>query len=227
MDFKSNDRVVRQVLLLQVFLNQASSTAPQLQPAVQVSNKTYAETCKQQIESIGLAPVERTDLLEVLSNRFAPDRFEGIIEYARTVLTMSRYDIETLVQEVAFRCLQNGCKGKMLKALVDSYPFLEDAIRLRVMKKYKLNLDDLPPHQDEAACNAYEAPLCQDYLTSPRYRYGPELPNPSKTVTFSPGGSSGDSIPESEADRQDVEAVERALRTTTSDEEDEDLVRNA
>lgn len=55
----------------------------------------------------------------------------------------------------------------MLKALVASYPFLEDAIRLRVVKKYKLNLDDLPPPQDEAACNAYKAPYVR---TIPRRR---------------------------------------------------------
>ena len=86
-----------------------------------VSHKQFVQTCKEKIETIGLGPGKRTDLLGVLSNSFAPEKFEGIIEYGRTVLEMSRSEIEELVQEVAFRCIENGCKGKMLSKLWGSY----------------------------------------------------------------------------------------------------------
>jgi hypothetical protein len=34
------------------------------------------------------------------------------------------------------------------------------------VQRYAINLDDLPPHDDEEACAAYEALLCRDFNTS-------------------------------------------------------------
>ena len=203
-----------------------------------ISHKQYVQTCKETIESIGLAPVKRTDLLDVLSNSFAPEPFDGIIEYGRTVLDMSRNEIEGLVQEVAFRCLENGCKGKMLAQLKETYPFLVDAIRERVVEKYKLGLDDLPPWQDEAACSAFEAPLARDF-TQPRRcaadSGGEAHPVHSKTVAQTPKAAAqtpqlvgGDSDGDSASDR--MRAVNGKTRTSPEDaphEEDEDLVRHS
>ncbi|THH01557.1 hypothetical protein EW026_g1174 [Hermanssonia centrifuga] len=122
------------------------------------------------IESIGLHPIKRADLLEVLASRFAPERLNGVLEYGRSILGLSRNEIEGVLQELAFRCLEIGCKGKLLKKLVELYPFLADAIRERVLKKYKIDLDDLPPWQDEVACSMFEAPLCQDFMV-PKMSY--------------------------------------------------------
>jgi hypothetical protein len=163
-DFPSTDPLVRHVLLLQVFVCETAASNIMLSESF---FRIFVERCQQKIESIGLPPVERHDLLEVLSSKFAPERFQGIIMYGRLSLGMSNRAIDDLVREVAFRCLEIGCKGKMLKKLVELYPPVEDAIRRRVMQKYRLMVEDLPPWEDEEACLLYEAPLCQDFL-SPR-----------------------------------------------------------
>jgi len=126
---------VRVVLVLQVFNGETAYLDSQRYSS---SFSTYVNICSEKFESLGLAPIKRTDLLEVLCNRFAPERFTGILAYGRTVLNMSRNEIEGLVQDVAFRCLEIGCKGRMLKKLLEHYSFLDDAIRARVMKIYRL-----------------------------------------------------------------------------------------
>lgn len=127
------------------------------------NHRVVAEKCREKIESIGLPPAERADLVEVLSSRFAPDRYTPVIHYGRHILGMSNRAVDGLLQEVAFRCLEVGCKGKMLERLVEAHPFLRDAIQSRVMRKYRLNVDDLPPWEDEQECIMYDAPLSQDY----------------------------------------------------------------
>ncbi|KAI0699093.1 Squalene/phytoene synthase-domain-containing protein [Cytidiella melzeri] len=160
-DFPSNDPLVRHVLILQVFVSETITSGLILS---QPYYRAFGERCQQKIESIGLPPVDRHDLLEVLSSKFAPERFQGVIMYGRLILGMSSRAVDDLVREVSFRCLEIGCKGKMLKKIVELYPFVADAIRRRVMEQYRLNVDDLPPWEDENACLLYEAPLCQDFV---------------------------------------------------------------
>ncbi|KAJ3536966.1 hypothetical protein NM688_g6761 [Phlebia brevispora] len=225
-DFPSKDRVVRQVLLLQIFLSMSSNPGATFPTAVPSSLERYVDSCKAKIEGTGLGPVTRTDLLEVLSSKFAPEKFEGIVEYGRTALKMSQNELNGLVQEVSFRCLEISCKGKMLKALIGSYPFLEDAIRERVMRIYKLYPEDLPPWQDEAACNAYEAPLCQDYFL-PRKMYldkgtsSLKLSHAMKAEVPTAGQVGSDNDQGSKTDRR-ARDVDGAL-AIMSNQEDEDL----
>lgn len=141
----------------------------------------YVRTCKEKIAAMGLAPVRRSDLLEVLANKFAPDRFHGILEYGKVVMGLSKHDIEGLVQDLGIRCLEIGCKGKMLKKLMETYPFLDDVIRARVMKHLRLNLDDLPHWEDEEACAAYNAPLCRNFISESDFGLSLPLP-PRPTV---------------------------------------------
>lgn len=147
---------MRVVLLLQIFIatlgGQSSLNVP-----------SFVPTCKEKIESLGLAPVKRTDLLEALANNFAPEHFGGILEFGRVEMKMSRNEIEGLVQELAFRCLESCFKGKMLKRLLEGYPFLDDLVRERVMQHYRLKLEELPAWDDDKAISAYQAPLCRDY----------------------------------------------------------------
>lgn len=206
----------------------SSSPGPNFPTVVTASLDRYVDTCRQKIESVGLGPVKRTDLTEVLSSKFAPEKFEGIIEYGRTILRMTSSEIEGLVQDVAFHCLEISCKGKMLKALVISYPFLKGALRTRIMQNYKLNPEDLPPWQEEAACSMYEAPLCQDYFLPRRHHLEnvtfPRQPTPSKTVNAASREDSGDSNSESKIDRRVIQ-VEGAP-TVGVNQDDADLVRN-
>ncbi|KAF7797419.1 hypothetical protein EIP86_008614 [Pleurotus ostreatoroseus] len=225
MDFPSRKPLVRQVLILQIFLSIPCTPGQAFPAAVSSSLERYVDACKQKIENVGVGPIKRTDLLEVLSSRFAPENFEGIIEYGRTVLHMSRNEIEGLVQEVAFRSLEISCKGKMLKVLVESYPFLEDAIRTHVMHTYKLNPEDLPPWQEEAACSVYEAPLCQDYYLTRRHHFEnvifPKQPTLTKAASSDSREDTGNDGQDSKSDRR-VMQVEEAL-IVGSTQYDEDL----
>lgn len=151
------------VLLLQVFLS--DRPVQTIMPSGRISYAdAYIRYCKDKIEILDLNPVTRDDLFGVLINRFAPDRFDGVLEYAKRVLNMSKLELEELARDVAFQCLEIGCKGKMLERLIDMYPALDDAIRERVMKHYMFQVDDLPPPENERACVTYEAKLCRDFI---------------------------------------------------------------
>ena len=237
-DFPSSDPLVRHVLLLQVFVCEIAAT-PVLPTAAPTNSEllgawqTFVDKCQQKIESISLAPVKRLDLLEVLSSKFAPEKFQGILIYGQLNLGMSSKAVDELVREVAFRCLEVGCKGKMLKKIVELHPPVEDALRRRVMEKYRLTVDDLPPWEDEDSCMLYEAPLCQDFLV-PRatmIERIQELTNARMIVS-----SSGSTVVQEQVAMQ-VDAQEDASRVedveegttqsgqvmdTASDDEDED-----
>ena len=92
------------------------------------------------------------------------EKFNGVIEYAKTQVGLSTKQVRDLLEEVAVRCLEIGCKGKMLKRLVDGYPSLKNTLATVVIEKYRLDLDDLPNHEDEDACRVYQARLCRDYF---------------------------------------------------------------
>ncbi|CAL1713118.1 unnamed protein product [Somion occarium] len=163
LDYPAKDPVVRVVLLLQIFLSERPTQVINSNGRI-VFADAYIRSCKEKTEALGLNPVTRDDLFGVLINRFAPERFDGVLEYARRVMEMSRSDLEDLVQEVAFKCLQIGCKGRMLEKMMTNYSFLVDSIREHVMKHYMLRVDDLPASENERFCNLYEAPLCRDFV---------------------------------------------------------------
>ncbi|KAH9950579.1 hypothetical protein B0H21DRAFT_722324 [Amylocystis lapponica] len=157
-DFPSQDRTVRLVLLLTVFINEPLPVAP-----TQSTLNVYTTKCKEVIESLGLNPVTRQDIFDVLVNKFVPDRFGGVLEFARVALNISRKDIMTLVQDVALACLEIGCKGKMVKRLVEAYEYLHDVIAAHVLRKHRLSLEDLPSSEDEKACRHFGAVLCRNF----------------------------------------------------------------
>lgn len=53
-------------------------------------------------------------------------------------------------------------QGKTLKKIVDC-PYLYAVLQENAVQRYTINLDCLPPFDDEDACAAYEAPLCRDF----------------------------------------------------------------
>lgn len=208
-DFPSSHPTVRVVLLLQIFIStlngQSSLNVPSFVPA-----------CKEKIEALGLDPVKRTDLLEVLANNFAPEHFGGILEFGRAELKMSRNEVEGLVQELAFRCLESCYKGKMLKRLLEGYPFLDDMVRERVMNTYRLKLDDLPPWDDEKAVSAYQAPLCRQNSSRPIGLYPFEVSLSMSAIGQAAGDRKGE---DDDAMVQDGEGEAQA------EGHDDDLVR--
>ena len=214
-DFPSSDPVVRLVLLLQVFHSEHGIPAP---PDDVPAN--YVPKCAEKIETIGLTPVRRADLVEVLSNKFAPERFQGIIRYGKDIMNMSEDDVKDLVQEVAFRCLEIGCKGKMLQQLVAKYPFLQDAIRIQIMKCYRLDVGDMPPTEDSGACRMYEAPLCQDFDV-PRMSFAERLVELAQRMThFAAAEASQVLVGPNGGSRED-----RNAKKIADDDDGDDLVR--
>jgi hypothetical protein len=142
------------------------------------------------LEPLGLIPLTRKDIHNVLVNPFL-ERYGPILEFAKSEVGLNNKETRELVEEVAVKCLAIGCKvcqvldyinphnlcpvipttlsksqGRMLRKLLEGFPFLHDTISLVVTQRYHLALDDLPPYEDEKACAAYEAKLCRDYIAS-------------------------------------------------------------
>ncbi|KIM89376.1 hypothetical protein PILCRDRAFT_813299 [Piloderma croceum F 1598] len=151
-DFPSQDPTVRLVLLLTVFLTSSSSHHERVSSA----------SLKTQLEALGLTPLTKKDIFNVMLNPFI-EKFSGIVEYAKVYVGLRSKEVKELLEEVAIKCLEVSCKGKMLKRLVESYPMLRNTIATLVVEKYQLDLDDLPRHEDDDACRVYEARLCRDY----------------------------------------------------------------
>ncbi|KAI0947141.1 hypothetical protein AcV7_009642 [Taiwanofungus camphoratus] len=175
-DFPSQHPIVRLVLLCTIFFSDGQLVPTSLVASVSTYNAlgSYVSQCKEKINNMGLSPLTRKDLFDVLVNKFAPDRFGGILEYARVVVGLDKKEMDELVQDVAIACLEIGCKGKMLKKLVESFDFLADAIASHVLRIYRLDLNDLPPSEDINACRNFEAKLCRDFITVKRPGNPPE-----------------------------------------------------
>ncbi|EGN92146.1 hypothetical protein SERLA73DRAFT_173118 [Serpula lacrymans var. lacrymans S7.3] len=150
-DFPSTDPTVRLVLLLTVFLSDTCLA------------HTTPTTLRSKLEPLGLIPLTKADVFNVLTNPFV-EKHGPILDFAKEEIGLSDKDFKELVQEVAVKCLEVGCKGKMLKRLHDNYPFLNRLLAEVVVQRYQLNPDDLPPHEDEKACSVYQAKLCRDYV---------------------------------------------------------------
>ncbi|KDQ62290.1 hypothetical protein JAAARDRAFT_30185 [Jaapia argillacea MUCL 33604] len=149
-DYPSKDPTVRLVMLLTVFLsdNCFAHTTP--------------ATLKTKLDALGLTPLSKDDIFEVLINPFV-ERFIPILEYAKVEVGLKQQAVKELIEEVAARCLEIGCKGKMLRKLIDGYPFIYDTISELVLQRYQIFVQDLPSAEDEKACAAYEAKLCRDF----------------------------------------------------------------
>ncbi|CCM03531.1 uncharacterized protein FIBRA_05665 [Fibroporia radiculosa] len=167
-DFPSQDPTVRLVLLCTVFFSDGLPFPTSLHGSATSSN-SYVNLCREKVDAMGLSPVTRGDLFDMLVNKFVPDRFGGIIEYGRVVLGMSKAEVDILLQEVAVACLEIGCKGKMLKKLVETDESLSDVIAAYVLRNLRLTMEDLPPSEDEKACRGFEARLCRDFIATRRF----------------------------------------------------------
>lgn len=54
----------------------------------------------------------------------------------------------------------------MLRKLYDNFPTLHDVIVNTVIRRYRLDVDKLPPSEDQEACRLYRAPLCREFSDS-------------------------------------------------------------
>ncbi|KAI0670746.1 hypothetical protein C8Q78DRAFT_808937 [Trametes maxima] len=233
-DFPSENPTVRLVLLLTIFLSDPTAIPFNLAltSATSTALARYIESCHEGIEEMGLGPLTRKDITEILLSKFVPDRFGGILTYARETLVFDKREMDGIVTDVALGCLEIGCKGKMLKKLVDAYPFLSDLIAERLLKKYRIGLDDLPPPEDEKACRDYGAPLCADFTMRGRpvanvegttagpdvQMAEPDVAEPHNGEGPVPGDDAADVAMAESDDDEDAEGLEPA-----DDADDEDL----
>ncbi|RDX53321.1 hypothetical protein OH76DRAFT_1479779 [Lentinus brumalis] len=165
-DFRSEDPAIRLVLLFTIFFASPCLVPVPLDQTCKTSAalERYVITCSNKIDDLNLGPLTRKDLTDILLSKFVPERFVGILEYARSVMELDHREMRGVLTDVALGCLEVGCKGKMLAKLVDTYDWLEDIVAAHIVKKYQIQVEDLPPAEDEAACKAYTAPLCADIL---------------------------------------------------------------
>ncbi|KAI0086520.1 hypothetical protein BDY19DRAFT_1093207 [Irpex rosettiformis] len=230
-DFPSNDPLVRHVLLLQVFVCETAAS-PMLPTIITMNSeppaawRAFVDKCQQRVESIGLPPIERRDLLDVLRSKFAPERFQGILMYGRLILGMSTKAMDELIREAAYTCLEVGCKGKMLRKIIELFPPVEDSLRRRVMEVYRLSVEDLPPWEDEDACVLYEAPLCQDFLI-PRATMIERIQELTSTRAVASASESNEVQEQEESvamqvDTQGATRSERAIESASDDDDDDD-----
>ncbi|KAF8798942.1 hypothetical protein BYT27DRAFT_7202672 [Phlegmacium glaucopus] len=160
-DFPSTDVAVRLVILIVIFIAADNLHMP-------------TSAIHRKLENLGLTPLMRRDAYNILINPFV-ERYHSVTEYAQEEIGvqgdgskgMSDAEIESLMEEVGARCLEIGCKGRLLKRIYDSYSPLKGLISRLVLRKYHISLEDVPSWEDGSACHAYVAPLCQDFM-----RYG-------------------------------------------------------
>ena len=96
-DFPSSDPTVRLVLLLGVFINDHT---PLSATPIRLKSK---------LEPLGLLPITKRDIFNVMVNPFV-EKYQSILEFAKTEVGLSQKEIGVLVQEVVVRCLSEGCK---------------------------------------------------------------------------------------------------------------------
>ena len=82
------------------------------------------------LETLGLLPITRRDLFNVLINPFT-ERYNSVISFARQEVTvnndrskgMNASQVESLVEEVASKCLEIACKVCFIEFIFSiSYP---------------------------------------------------------------------------------------------------------
>ncbi|KAF4617157.1 hypothetical protein D9613_005940 [Agrocybe pediades] len=160
-DFPSADVSVRLVILVVIFL-QAESM------------HWTPTTIRAKFEGLGIGIVTRKDIVNVLVNPFI-EKYTYIEEFALREVGMKEdgskgmasEQFEDLVEEVAAKCLEIACKGKLLKRLLEAYPRLKDRIGHIILQRYQIQMEDLPSWEDTACRPSYTATLCRDFL-----RYG-------------------------------------------------------
>ncbi|KAF8195571.1 hypothetical protein BJ912DRAFT_1021259 [Pholiota molesta] len=157
-DFPSTDVSVRLVVLVVVFI------------AADNLHMTHT-ALRSKLEAIGLGPITRRDIVNILVNPFV-ERYNAVINFARQEVNMGDdglkglipQETDEIVEEVAARCLEIACKGKLLKTLAEGFPHLKHTVARLTLQKYQISIEDVPSWEDGADNEAYGAKLCRDFL---------------------------------------------------------------
>ena len=122
-DFPSADVAVRLVILVVIFVAADNLHMP-------------TSTIHRKLENLGLTPLTRRDAYNVLINPFV-ERYISVMEYAQDEIGvqedgsqgMSGAEINTLLEEVGAKCLEIGCKVRLIVCMDGFAPILTNTIR--------------------------------------------------------------------------------------------------
>ncbi|KAI0051401.1 hypothetical protein FA95DRAFT_1602653 [Auriscalpium vulgare] len=146
-DFPSKDPIARLVMLLTFF---AGSSHPSV------------STLHSELKKLKMLPITRQDIFRILVNPFV-ECWGFPLKYAKTHCGFDEEEITDFIKDVAVHCLEVSAKGKMLLSMYEAHRItLDGIISDAVTKGHQISLEDLPAPDDEAACQAFEAKLCQD-----------------------------------------------------------------
>jgi hypothetical protein len=141
-----------------------------------------------QLQVLGLTPVTRNDVFNILVNPFV-ERYQPLLDYAKReageqedgTKGMGLKELTGLVESIAGKCLEISCKvctkshgapivhenlehlqGKLLRKFYDGFPGLLDNMTDMVVEKHQVQVADLPSWEEGDICRRYEAKLCRE-----------------------------------------------------------------
>ncbi|TFK24971.1 hypothetical protein FA15DRAFT_669031 [Coprinopsis marcescibilis] len=155
-DYPSTDPTVRLVVIIAIFISAENS-------------RTSTSQLHTILEATVLAPLTKRDAYNILINPFV-EKYSAVLEYARQEIGfkedgskgLSASDARGLLEEVARKCLQIGCKGKLLSRLFEGFPPIQEIVITEVLEHYQIRLEDVPTWEEDAS-KGYGAKLGRDF----------------------------------------------------------------
>ncbi|KAG2010178.1 hypothetical protein CC2G_013021 [Coprinopsis cinerea AmutBmut pab1-1] len=98
------------------------------------------------------------------------EKYTTVLDYAREEIGtngdggkgLGEAEARGLVEDVARKCLQVGCKGKLLNRLIEGFPHLKDVLVNEVAERHQIRLEEVPSWVGQGSV-AYTAKLSGDY----------------------------------------------------------------
>ncbi|EAU85991.2 hypothetical protein CC1G_03014 [Coprinopsis cinerea okayama7 len=155
-DYPSTDPIVRLVVITAIFISAENS-------------RLGVQQVHANLEATGLTPLTRKDAYNVLINPFV-EKYTTVLDYAREEIGtngdggkgLGEAEARGLVEDVARKCLQVGCKGKLLNRLIEGFPHLKDVLVNEVAERHQIRLEEVPSWVGQGSV-AYTAKLSGDY----------------------------------------------------------------
>ncbi|KAF9013286.1 hypothetical protein BDQ17DRAFT_1343128 [Cyathus striatus] len=157
-DFPSTDPAARLVILIVIFV--AAENLDQTPEYVQAK-----------VDALGVGPVTKKDLYNVLINPFV-ERYNVLLQYASAAVGvkvngspgMENAEVLGLMEQVALKCIEIGCKGKLMKRIYETFPFVNNKVMQSVVQDYQIKLEDVPSWEEDAS-RRYSTKLSLDFVT--------------------------------------------------------------
>ncbi len=143
-------------------------------------NNLNVTNVREQLATLKLGQITKTDMRNLMINPYM-EHFNGLVDYMRQEVVsdvthkkgMTSSEVLTLVEEVACRCLEIGCKvcpeqnymrfyrlmgvyqGRMLQRVCDTYPSARKAIAKAVSEIHQVDVDDVSKDRKYKLCRPW------------------------------------------------------------------------